>query len=205
MSREPSTVHPLVLRARLRARSALALEPLVLGALALVALGCGRDAGTRGRAASDSAVHAPRTDAGAAASGAADAGAAAAPTPGFTSAQGTPAAQPQPARASAMQADRMAPPPPASLAAVTSAEEQAAIRALPPGPGHDLVIGNCLICHAATMITQQHKDSAGWNKTVTQMMAWGAPVPQNQRAMLVAYLAAHYPARATGMPARQVP
>jgi hypothetical protein len=55
------------------------------------------------------------------------------------------------------------------------------------------------------MITQQHKDTAGWNKTVTQMIAWGAPVAKDQQAMLVAYLAEHYPARAADEPARQVP
>ena len=55
------------------------------------------------------------------------------------------------------------------------------------------------------MITQQHKDTTGWNKTVTQMIAWGAPVPTNQQGTLVAYLATHYPPRAAGAPARQVP
>jgi cytochrome c5 len=92
----------------------------------------------------------------------------------------------------------------ASLATRTSAEEQAALRALPAGPGHDLVLANCLTCHAATIITQQHKDTAGWSKTVTQMIAWGAPVAKDQQAALVAYLFEHFPARAAGEPSRQV-
>lgn len=93
----------------------------------------------------------------------------------------------------------------AAIATRATAEEQAALRALPAGPGHDIVLGNCVVCHAATMIAQQHKDMAGWNKTVTQMIAWGAPVPKDQQATLVAYLAEHYPPRAAGAPARQVP
>jgi cytochrome c5 len=99
----------------------------------------------------------------------------------------------------------MAPPPPAALARRLSAEEQAAMRALPDGPGHELVLGSCLSCHAAAMITQQHKDTAGWNKTITQMVAWGAPVTNDQQATLVAYLVEHYPARAAGGPAQKAP
>lgn len=177
-------------------------------ALAGVALGCGRDAGRDtghdsrsagrvGRAGADSVWHAPGAQAGA--------GAVAAPTPGFTSAQGTPGAGPARPPAPAAVAARMAPPPPPALAARLGAEEQAAVRALPAGAGRELVAARCLTCHAATMIAQQHKDTAGWNKTVTQMVAWGAPVPADAKPVLVAYLAAHYPARAAGPPARQVP
>jgi len=129
----------------------------------------------------------------------------AAPTSGFTSAQGTPPTQPAPAVASAAAAARTAPQPPATLVTRANAEEQAAIRVLPAGPGHELVLGNCLSCHAATMITQQHKDTAGWNKTVTQMIAWGAPVAKDKQAALVGYLVEHFPARAAGEPARPAP
>jgi cytochrome c5 len=89
-------------------------------------------------------------------------------------------------------AAKLAPPPPAALNARLAAEEQAAINRLPAGPGRDLVVGNCLICHAATMIEQQHKDTTAWNKTVTQMIAWGAPVPSDRRAELMTYLATHF-------------
>ena len=94
--------------------------------------------------------------------------------------------------ASSDAAVKLAPPPPATLTARAAAEEQAAISRLPAGPGRDLVAGNCLICHAATMIEQQHKDTTAWNKTVTQMIAWGAPVPSDRRAELVTYLAKHF-------------
>jgi cytochrome c5 len=127
------------------------------------------------------------------------------PTPGFTAAQGTPAAQPAVAVAPTAAAEHMAPPPSSWIVARMSTEEQAAIRSLPAGEGRDLVVGSCIVCHAATMIAQQHKDTTGWNKTITQMVAWGAQVPATQQATLVAYLAANYPPRAAGPPARQVP
>lgn len=118
-----------------------------------------------------------------------------------TGALETPIFQPAPPKLAA----RLAPPPPAALTAQLAADEQVAIKHLAAGHGHDLVIGNCLTCHSATMIEQQHKDTTAWNKTVTQMVAWGAPLAKDQQAILVAYLAGHYPARGAGPPARQVP
>lgn len=76
---------------------------------------------------------------------------------------------------------------------------------MPPGAGRDLVVANCVICHSATLLEQQHKDTTGWNKTVTQMMVWGAPVPVLQKAVLVAYLAEQFPARSSNPSARQMP
>ena len=189
MSREPR-LHSMLLRS---------------GAAALIVtgltLGCGRgdenDVKSVGRVGADSVWRAPGAQAGN--------GAATPPTPGFTSAQGTPATQPAPAVAPAAAVERMAPPPSPALAARTSADQRAAVRSLPAGAGRDVVVGKCLVCHGATMITQQHKDTTGWNKTVTQMVAWGAPVPKDQQTTLVSYLAAHYPPRAGGPAARQVP
>ena len=167
---------------------------LALVAVTVAVLGCGRGDAPKSvaRAGNDGVGHLPSA-------------AAEAPTPGFTSAQGTPPARSAHDAAPAVVAARMAPPAPASVATRTSAEEQAALRALPAGPGHELVLGSCLTCHAATMLVQQHKDTAGWNKTVTQMIAWGAPVATGQQATLVGYLVEHYPARAAGDPARKTP
>lgn len=92
-------------------------------------------------------------------------------------------------------AARMAPLPAPSLAVQLADEERAELARVPAGAGHDLVIGSCLTCHSFTMIAQQHKDTAGWSKTVTQMVVWGAPVPADQKSVLVAYLAEHFPAR----------
>ena len=182
-------------------RRAFARDRRVTVGLLLVGLGLGCGSGdandvTRSdRAGADRGTHAPAAQT--------TSGAAAAPTPGFTSAQGTPSAQPP--MAPTAVAERMAPPPSAVLATAVRTREQAADRALPEGTGRNLVLGGCNTCHAATVITQQHKDSAGWDKTVTQMIGWGAPVPKDRSASLVAYLAEHYPAKAAGPPARPVP
>jgi cytochrome c5 len=127
------------------------------------------------------------------------------PTSGFTSAQGTPVSNPAPAIAPESAAARLAPPPSTALDAAISAEEQAAIQRAPAGDGHDLLLGNCLICHSAAMVEQQHKDTAGWNKTVTQMMKWGSPLPAAQKPVLIAYLAQHYGARAPQVTASATP
>ena len=85
-----------------------------------------------------------------------------------------------------------------ALSARLTAGERASIAKLPKGEGRDLVIGGCITCHSATIITMQRKDTTGWNRTVTQMMGWGATVPPAKKGDLVAYLAKHYPARGPG-------
>jgi cytochrome c5 len=87
---------------------------------------------------------------------------------------------------------------PSALATALADAERAELARLPAGPGHDLVVSGCLTCHGVGLVTQQRKDTAGWNKTVTQMVAWGAPVPDSARATLVTYLAEHYPAAGAG-------
>ena len=109
------------------------------------------------------------------------------------------------AMASPAEADAMAPPPEAELLRRAEDFERAGLAALPKGAGHDIAVGGCVTCHSASMIAQQHKDTAGWNKTVTQMVAWGAPVAPEQKPVLVAYLAEHFPARAQGTAAKPVP
>lgn len=91
----------------------------------------------------------------------------------------------------------------AELTATITSAEQRSVAALAPGPGQSLVVVNCLICHSATMIEQQRKDTTAWNKTVTQMIAWGSPLPAAQKPVLVAYLAEHYGARAASAPPRR--
>jgi cytochrome c5 len=63
---------------------------------------------------------------------------------------------------------------------------------LPDGPGRTAVERSCLVCHSAMLITQQHKDAAGWEKTVHLMETWGAPLPAGARDSLLAYLNAHF-------------
>lgn len=105
----------------------------------------------------------------------------------------------------AARAPAPAPGPPPALAAAIAESERSTVAGLPGGRGHDIVAGNCLVCHSAALITQQRKDTTGWNKTVTQMIAWGAPLPEADRPALVAYLAEHYGAGTGGAAVRPAP
>ncbi|MEO8562687.1 MAG: hypothetical protein ABI601_11460 [bacterium] len=89
----------------------------------------------------------------------------------------------------------LAPPPPAALETRMHEADRASIAALPAGAGRDVVIASCLTCHSAAMLQQQHKDSVGWDKTITQMTTWGAPLTSAQQPVLLGYLVAHYGAR----------
>ena len=60
---------------------------------------------------------------------------------------------------------------------------------LPDGAGREIAERACLMCHAATLITQQTKDSTAWAKSVATMVKWGAPMAENEQDALVGYLA----------------
>ena len=45
------------------------------------------------------------------------------------------------------------------------------------------------------LITQQHKDSTGWEKTVALMQKWGAPVGATAHDSLITYLRTHFGGR----------
>jgi cytochrome c5 len=59
---------------------------------------------------------------------------------------------------------------------------------LPDRPGREIAEQSCLLCHSATLLTQQHKDSTAWAKTLAQMEKWDAPVAPAQRDSLLGYL-----------------
>ena len=63
---------------------------------------------------------------------------------------------------------------------------------LPEGEGSVLAARACLMCHAATLITQQAKDSTAWAKTVGTMVKWGSPLPTAEQDTVVRYLSAHF-------------
>jgi hypothetical protein len=100
----------------------------------------------------------------------------------------------QPERSEAAQAPTVpAPPGPSSaLMSAIADGERASLAALPTGPGQADVQGSCVICHGTAMIQQQHKDSAGWAKTVNQMRTWGAPLAADKVPEVIAYLAKNY-------------
>ena len=69
----------------------------------------------------------------------------------------------------------------------------------PPGPGDDIAVRACVICHSAMLVTQQAKDSLGWEKTLSLMEKWGAPVAAAEHDSLRTYLMARFRAK----PAKQ--
>ncbi len=63
---------------------------------------------------------------------------------------------------------------------------------LPEAPGREIAGRACLMCHSASMLTQQRKDSTAWDKTLAQMRAWGAPLSEGERDTLRDYLVARF-------------
>lgn len=73
------------------------------------------------------------------------------------------------------------------------------------GAGRALAEQRCLMCHAATLITQQHKDSAGWARTIGTMKTWGTPLDSAETDTLLRWLVATYPPRPHATPADAKP
>ena len=65
---------------------------------------------------------------------------------------------------------------------------------LKPGPGAELVAGNCLLCHSADYIsTQPRLTRPAWKATVEKMRAkYGAPIATNKVDGIVDYLTTVY-------------
>jgi hypothetical protein len=62
----------------------------------------------------------------------------------------------------------------------------------PAGRGHLIAERACAICHSAMLVTQQAKDSTGWEKTLATMEKWGAPVSGADHDTLRVYLVSHF-------------
>ncbi len=65
--------------------------------------------------------------------------------------------------------------------------------ALPPGAGKPIAERSCLMCHSAMLVTQQAKDSTGWEKTLTQMEKWGVMLAPSEHDTLSRYLRGAFP------------
>ena len=89
----------------------------------------------------------------------------------------------------------------AALAAASAGEKSAPRREVypaefPAGPGRPLADRYCAICHAPTLVTQQAKDSTGWEKTLAQMEKWGIRPTPAEHDSLRDYLVSHFGPRA---------
>jgi len=66
--------------------------------------------------------------------------------------------------------------------------------------GRRAFVENCLICHGEDMTSNQRLSAKQWTAEVEKMVGWGAPVPSEQKAGLLAYLTTTYPAGAAPPP-----
>ena len=66
------------------------------------------------------------------------------------------------------------------------------LSSLPPGPGKAIADKACLRCHSADILRQQRLSERQWTASVTKMIGWGAEVPNDKTAELVAYLARNF-------------
>jgi hypothetical protein len=62
----------------------------------------------------------------------------------------------------------------------------------PDGAGRAIAERACLFCHSPMLVTQQAKDSTGWEKSLTTMRAWGAPMTPAEQDTLRGYLLARF-------------
>ena len=62
----------------------------------------------------------------------------------------------------------------------------------PAGPGASVAEASCVACHSPMLVTQQHKDSTGWEKTVHTMETWGVQLSAPERDSLMVYLRGHF-------------
>jgi hypothetical protein len=63
---------------------------------------------------------------------------------------------------------------------------------LPAGPMKAVADAACLNCHSADMVRQQRLNDKQWAAEVDKMAGWGAVVPDDQKAALIAYLTEHF-------------
>lgn len=65
---------------------------------------------------------------------------------------------------------------------------------LPDGPGKELVLSYCQVCHSVTYITMQPPLPAStWEAEVNKMIkALGAQIPEDAAKKIIAYLQAHF-------------
>jgi ubiquinol-cytochrome c reductase cytochrome c subunit len=62
---------------------------------------------------------------------------------------------------------------------------------IPKTPGWELIM-RCVICHSVEIAVQQRFGPQGWSETLDRMIKYGAPIPPEDKAQLMAYLLRHY-------------
>ena len=74
-----------------------------------------------------------------------------------------------------------------------AAADESLIR-LKDGPGKELMIGKCAICHSLDYIPMNSPflDPAGWEKEIDKMVKLGAPIQVDEIPVLLRYLNTNY-------------
>ena len=74
---------------------------------------------------------------------------------------------------------------------------------LPPGPGRDLMVHTCSVCHQPEIAAQQHLSRQDWGDLVEQMASRGASASDAEFAQITDYLARSFPAEQGKQPSSQ--
>ncbi|PYM28352.1 MAG: cytochrome C [Candidatus Rokuibacteriota bacterium] len=78
----------------------------------------------------------------------------------------------------------------AALGTAVAAHAQQEVE-VPKTPGWELIM-RCVICHSVEIAVQQRFGPQGWSETLDRMIKYGAPIPPEDKAQLMAYLLRHY-------------
>jgi mono/diheme cytochrome c family protein len=76
----------------------------------------------------------------------------------------------------------------AALSDESGKPRPASAREFPPGYGKAIADRSCQTCHSPMLVTQQAKDSTGWEKTIGQMEKWGVKLTPAEHDTLRGYL-----------------
>ena len=79
-----------------------------------------------------------------------------------------------------------------AVAAGALGREAIAQQSIPQTDGWVLVVSRCVICHSVEIAVQQRFGPQGWSETLDRMIKYGAPIPPEDKAQLMAYLLRHY-------------
>jgi competence ComEA-like helix-hairpin-helix protein len=78
------------------------------------------------------------------------------------------------------------------FAVAQSPPPKAGVDALPDGPGKEVAQKNCLSCHNARVATSKRGTEDDWATTVSQMIARGANISDDDADTIVQYMATHF-------------
>lgn len=63
---------------------------------------------------------------------------------------------------------------------------------IPDGPGKDIVLNTCTLCHDLTRIKRGRRSPEEWEETLSAMLNEGAPLSDQGFAVVHAYLSRHF-------------